>query len=91
MGWFTTYEICFDSNVDWDDDFVRDAFVMGDIDGKVMYLHDHDTPKAIAIVNSGNTVQEVMKVLYELFGQAMKAKHYDTNDYKYTYPVDTQA
>lgn len=88
MGWYVSYEICFENVVnEWDDDVVRATLELKDIDARIMYLHDHDTPKAIAQVYTSNTVHEVMKVLYELYGIAMKGKLYDTNDCKYTYPA----
>ena len=91
MGWFVAYEICFDRYVcEWDDDTVRLALDSQNIDSTLMYLTDHSPPKAVALVYSGNTIEDVMKALHNLYRIPMKTKLYDANDYKYVYPPSLQ-
>lgn len=74
MGWFTNYEVEFESHIDWDDGLVDASLRPFDV--KHLYLRDLDTTRIILCIYSHNTIKEILTVLKGLYSTKMRYRVY---------------
>lgn len=88
MGWFTSFEIEFETFIDWDDNEFEDKLKDDDIvhDVEFMYLRDFERPRLITCVYSHTRIQDIVEILHKVYKTPMKYRVYGEEIWR---PYDT--
>jgi len=79
MGWYTNYEVEFDSNIDWDDTVVRDSLQSFNV--TYLYLRDMELPRFVLCVYSTNPVKNILDIMMRLYSTTMRYRIYKTDQW----------
>ncbi len=79
MGWHITYEIIFEKEMEWDDDYVKSAFETRNISW--MYLRGSiDQRLIVEIYTTYCDIQEALEILKNVYGSPMKYRLFKCTD-----------
>ena len=74
MGWYTTYEIEFAAQIDWDDftDNCLDKFNV-----QYLYLRDLELPRLVVCIYSTHSIEDILDALKTEYKTTMRYRKYD--------------
>lgn len=79
MGWHIPYEIVFEKEIDWDDDYVKAAFETRNISW--MYLRGSIDQRLIVEIYTTNCdIQEALEILTNTYNSPMKYRLFKCTD-----------
>jgi len=79
MGWYTNYEVEFDSYIDWDDTVVRDSLQSFNV--TYLYLRDMELPRVVLCVYSTTPVKNILDIMMRLYSTTMRYRIYKTDQW----------
>jgi hypothetical protein len=75
MGWYTTYEIEFASQIEWND-VTNDC--LNKFNLTCLYLRDLELPRLIVSVYSSHSIEDILDALKTEYKTTMRYRRYDT-------------
>jgi hypothetical protein len=73
MGWYTTYEIEFAEQIEWNTNDCLNQFNV-----QYLYLRDLELPRVIVCVYSSHSVEDILDALKTEYKTTMRYRKYDT-------------
>lgn len=75
MGWYTSYEIEFAAQIDWDD-VTNDC--LNKFNVQYLYLRDLELPRLVVCVYSIHSIEDILHALKTEYKTTMRYRKYDT-------------
>ena len=79
MGWYTSYEVDFSTQIDWDED-IQDCLKKFNVE--FLYLRDFGLPRVIMLVYSTVDIQTILEAMKRIYHTNIQYRIYDTTDWK---------
>ena len=75
MGWYTTYEIEFAEQIEWND-VTNDC--LNKFNVQSLYLRDLELPRLVVCVYSSHSIEDILDALKTEYKTTMRYRRYDT-------------
>jgi hypothetical protein len=71
MGWYTTYEIEFAAQIEWND-------CLNQFNVQSLYLRDLELPRVVVCVYSSHSIEDILDALKTEYKTTMRYRRYNT-------------
>jgi hypothetical protein len=78
MGYYTNYEVEFDEQIDWDDEFMKSCL---EPFAQYLYLRDLEKPRVMLCVYSQEPVEDILVVLKGLYSTGLRYRIYNSTEW----------